>query len=159
LQIEFTRLSDIDPAEIVALHAHPLVRRHMPLADDHFGDAECRAWVRGKESQWQEHGYGPWAFVLDGEFAGWGGLQCEGGDADLGLVLHPRYWGTGKAIYDEIIRRAFAEMAFESVTVLLPPSRTRVRAMLRLGFQLDGEVELARQRFIRYRLYKRSRRV
>jgi len=155
LLIEFRRLSDIDAAEIIALSTHPLVRRHMPLADDDFGEAACREWVRGKESQWQQHGYGPWAFMLDGQFAGWGGLQCEGGDPDLGLVLHPQYWGMGKAIYDEIIRRAFGEMGFESVTILLPPSRTRVRAIIRLGFQLDGEVELFGQRFIRYRLYGR----
>jgi [ribosomal protein S5]-alanine N-acetyltransferase len=153
LHIEFRRLSDIDQAEIIALNTHPLVRRQMPLSADTFGDAECREWVSGKESQWQEHGYGPWAFVLDGKFAGWGGLQCEGGDPDLALVLHPRYWGMGKRIYDEIMRRAFGEMGFKSVTILLPPSRTRVRAIFRLGFQLDGEVELFEKRFIRYRLY------
>ena len=151
--IEFRRLSDIDVAEIIALNTHPLVRRHMPLSDDNFGDAECREWVQGKESQWEEYGYGPWAFMLDGKFAGWGGLQYEGGDADLGLVLHPHCWGMGKPIYDEIIRRAFEEMGLKSVTILLPPSRTRVRAIFRLGFQLDGEVELFHQRFFRYRLY------
>jgi ribosomal-protein-alanine N-acetyltransferase len=156
LGIEFRHLSDIDRAEIIALNTHPLVRRHMPLSDDYFGDAECREWVQSKERQWQEHGYGPWAFMLDGKFVGWGGLQCEGGDADLGLVLHPRYWGMGKAIYDEIIRRAFADMGLESVTILLPPSRTRVRAIFRLGFRLDGEVEISAQRFIRYRLYGRG---
>ena len=152
MRIEFGHLSDIDVAEIIALHAHPLVRRHMPLSDGDFGEAECREWVQCKEGQWQEHGYGPWAFMLDGKFAGWGGFQCEGGELDLALVLHPHYWGMGRRIYDEIIRRAFGEMGFESVTILLPPSRARVRANLRLGFQRDGDVELLHQRFIRYRL-------
>lgn len=32
-------------------------------------------------------------FFVDGQFAGWGGLQQEDGDADLALVLHPDYWG------------------------------------------------------------------
>ncbi len=157
MRIEFARLSDIDVAEIIALHTHPLVRRHMPLSDDDFGEAECREWVQGKERQWQEHGYGPWAFIIDGEFAGWGGLQRENDDADLALVLHPHHWGAGKGIYDEIIRRAFGEMGLRSVTILLPPSRTRVRPILRLGFHLDGDVELSGQRFIRYRLRNRGR--
>jgi ribosomal-protein-alanine N-acetyltransferase len=91
--------------------------------------------------------------VIDGKFAGWGGLQYEDGDADLGLVLYPDYWGTGKIIYEEIIRRAFGEMGLESVTILFPPSRTRVKGILRLGFQLDGEVELYGEQFIRYKLY------
>lgn len=92
-------------------------------------------------------------FLIDGKFAGWGGLQPEGDDADLGLVLHPDYWGYGKAIYEEIIRRAFEEMGFESVIILFPPSRTRIKGILRLGFAPDGEVEIAGERFNRFRLY------
>lgn len=153
VHLEFRRLNEIAPSEIIALNTNPLVLRQMPLSDGNFGEAECREWVEGKEAQWQEHGYGPWAFMVNGRFAGWGGLQYEGGDADLGLVLHPDYWGLGRTIYDEILRRAFGEMGFESVTILFPPSRTRVKGILRLGFQPDGELELYGERFIRYRLY------
>jgi len=125
----------------------------MPLTSENFSEADCDEFIAAKESLWADHGYGPWAFVVDGQFAGWGGLQYENGDADLGLVLHPDYWGIGKTLYDEIIKRAFGEMGFESVMILFPPTRTRIKGILRLGFQLDGEVELYGERFIRYRLY------
>ena len=127
--------------------------KQMPLSSSDFDDAACKEWIAGKERMWLEHGYGPWAFVIDGKFAGWGGLQPEEGDADLGLVLHPYYWGYGKVIYKEIIRRAFEKMGFKSVIILFPPTRTRVKGIFRLGFQLDGEVEIGGERFIRYRLY------
>ena len=78
--------------------------------------------------------------------------QPEEGDADLGLVLHPDYWGYGNIIYKEIIRRAFGEMGFKSVTILFPPTRTRIKGILRLGFEPDGEIEVGGERFIRYRL-------
>lgn len=52
----------------------------------------------GKGCQWQQYGYGPWAFEIDQQFAGWGGLQYEEGDADLALVLHPKFWGSGKEV-------------------------------------------------------------
>lgn len=152
MRLEFKRLSEIDCVEYIALNTNPLVRRQMPLTSDKFDEEDCRAWIAGKEKMWEEHGYGPWAFVIDGKFAGWGGLQPEEGDADLGLVLHPDYWGHGKVIYDEIIRRAFDEMGLKSVTILLPPTRTRLKGILRLGFQPDGEVEVGGERFIRYRL-------
>lgn len=152
MHLEFKRLSEINNSDLIALMGNPRVRRQMPLADGSFGETECQTWVAGKETLWERHGYGPWAFMVEGKFAGWGGLQFENGDADLGLVLHPDYWGMGKPIYDEVIRRAFGELGFESVTVLLPPIRTRVKGILRLGFQLDGEVELSGKRFIRYRL-------
>jgi RimJ/RimL family protein N-acetyltransferase len=153
VHLEFRRLKEINRAEIVALNTNPLVRRQMPLSDGNFDEAECREWVEGKEKQWEEYGYGPWAFMIDGKFAGWGGLQYENGDADLGLVLHPDYWGMGKTIYEEMIRRAFGEMGFESVTILLPPARKHVKGIFRLGFQSDGAVEIDSERFIRYRLY------
>ncbi|ENI6931970.1 GNAT family N-acetyltransferase [Escherichia coli] len=106
-----------------------------------------------KDAQWEQHGYGPWAFMIDGNFAGWGGLQYEEGDADLALVLHPDYWGSGKAIYDEIVRRAFSEMKLESITILLPLSRVKIKAILRLGFHPDGEMMFNNICFRRFRLF------
>jgi [ribosomal protein S5]-alanine N-acetyltransferase len=154
VNLEFKQLSEVERLHFIALHTNPVVRRHMPLSSEKFGDTECAAWIADKKRLWEEYGYGLWAFIIDGEFAGWGGLQPENGEVDVGLVLHPDYWGTGKAIYDEIIRRAFEEMGLESVTVLLPPTRTRVKAIFRLVFKLDGELAIAGERFIRYRLHR-----
>ena len=151
MKLEFKRMSTVDYSEYVMLNTHPLVMRQMPLSDEGFDEAACREWLTGKERIWEEHGYGPWAFIIDGKFAGWGGLQPENGDADLGLVLHPDYWGMGKSIYEEIIRRAFDEMKLESVTILLPPTRTRIKGILRLGFKPDGELEIEGEKFVRYR--------
>jgi ribosomal-protein-alanine N-acetyltransferase len=153
MNLKLTRLSAVDPADIVALHNDPRVIRHMPLAPGHFDTALCAQWVADKERQWAQNGYGPWAILIDGAFAGWGGLQLEAGDADIALVLFPQYWGYGRAIYREIIRIAFDEMGLESVTALLPPSRVRTSGMLRLGFQPDGELMISDARFLRYRLW------
>jgi len=157
MQLEFRRLSDINISDIIAVNTNPLVLRHMPLSCDNWQESDWMEWVEGKEKQWDQYGYGPWAFIIDGKFAGWGGLQNENGDADLGLVLHPDFWGIGKIIYEEIIKRSFGEMGFESIIVLLPPSRTRQKAIQRLGFQLDGEVEIQGEKFIRYRLFSKTK--
>jgi RimJ/RimL family protein N-acetyltransferase len=152
MSVVFKRLSEVDKFAVIDLMNNPLVRRHMPLASGDFGATECDEFIAAKERLWEEHGYGPWAFVVDGEFVGWGGLQPEGGEVDLGLVLHPKHWGLGKTLYTEIISLAFGKLGFKSVTVLLPPTRTRVSGILTLGFKPDGEVEIAGERFIRYRL-------
>jgi RimJ/RimL family protein N-acetyltransferase len=94
--IEFKRLSEVDKSDIIGLMNNPLVRRHMPLARGSFGFAECDRFVTAKERLWEAYGYGPWAFIIDGEVAGWGGLQPEGGEVDLGLVLHPKHWGVAR---------------------------------------------------------------
>jgi RimJ/RimL family protein N-acetyltransferase len=154
MNLEFKRLTEIDKSEIIELMNNPLVRRHMPLTSDDFDDRDCDEFIAAKEKLWTDHGYGPWAFIVDGHFVGWGGLQPENGEADLGLVLHPKSWGIGKVLYDEILERAFGEMGFESVTVLLPPTRKLIKGLLQLGFKADGALEVGGERFTRYRLEK-----
>ena len=86
-RIELRRLSQVSPQAIIELMNQRAVRRHLPLARGDFGPSDCEKFVAAKERMWEENGYGPWAFVLDDEFIGWGGLQPEGGDVDVGLVL------------------------------------------------------------------------
>jgi hypothetical protein len=69
LHLEFKRMSEVSNAEYIALNLNPLVRREMPLTDDNFGEKECQEWVASKEKQWDEYGYGPWAFFINGKFA------------------------------------------------------------------------------------------
>ena len=151
-KVTFKRLSEVDPRFIIELLNDPAVRRHLPLARGNFGPAECEKFVAAKEQIWQQNGYGPWAFVIGDEFIGWGGLQPEGDDVDVGLVLRPSYWGAGRVLYERIIAYAFGELGLGSVIALLPPSRKRVAGMRRLGFCRDGEVTLEGERFLRYRL-------
>lgn len=156
-KIEFQRLTEICPDEIVELMNDPAVRRHLPLAKGCFGLSECDTFVAVKERMWKESGFGPWAFVLEDEFIGWGGLQPEGCDVDLGLVLGRKHWGAGHVLYRRILAYAFDELSVGSVIVLLPRSRTRVRALHRLGFHNDGETLIDDQHFVRYRLIRSNR--
>lgn len=153
MSLEFKHLTEVDPIEIVALNNNPDVLRQMPLGSADFDLAKAKEWAQQKDAQWQQYGYGPWAIFIDQQFAGWGGLQYEKGDADLALVLHPDFWGSGKAIFDEMVKCAFTSLGMESITILLPPSRTSIKGIFRLGFQPDGEVDIEGARFLRFRLY------
>lgn len=128
----------------------------MPLLKGGFTQIDSDRFIAAKERLWLKHGYGPWAFVAGSQLVGWGGLQPEQGDADLALVLHPNYWGIGRRLYEAIVTQAFDEKGFESITVRVPPTRTRVRGLIRLGFTADGEVEVEGCRFNRYRLSQPS---
>lgn len=133
-KITFHPLSDIPAAELLALLTDPDVRRHMPLAGDNWDAERAADWAKAKDAQWQESGYGPWAIRIDGAFAGWGGFQKEGEEADLGLVLLPDQWGHGATLFRELVRRG-AEMQVRNVTIMLPPSRVRLKGLTRLGFE------------------------
>lgn len=118
MKIELKRLTDINTSDLIELMNQPLLQRHMPLLGDSFGEEECITFVDAKGKLWDEHGYGPWAFVVDGELAGWGGLQPEDGDAGIGLVIHPRFWGIGPELCKRIIRIGFEDMQLESLTMI-----------------------------------------
>jgi ribosomal-protein-alanine N-acetyltransferase len=154
MKIEFKHLTEVPRSDIIDLMNNPLVQRYMPLTGETFSERDYNEFIAAKEQLWTEYGYGPWAFLVDGQFVGWGGLQPEDGDADLGLVLHPNHWGLGQVLYLEIIERGFGEMGFESITALLPPIRKRTKGLLRLGFKPDGELMIEGERFIRFRLSK-----
>ena len=152
MPIEYVQLQGVDPQAIIALMNDPLVRKQMPLAFDDFNEQDCENFVKVKQQLWQEHGYGPWAFVVDGEFAGWGGLQPEDGIPDLALVLSPKYWGIVKDLAKQIIEKAFTQMQIEYLTVLFPPTRTKVEGLLKLGFKQTGKQLIEGKEFIRYGL-------
>ena len=151
--ITFAPLSTVDPDDLIALMNDPRVRRHLPLAPVVFGPSEYARFIEEKECHWTEHGYGPRAFYVEGAFAGWGGLQAQGEDIDVGLVLHPRYWGLGPGLYAQLTSEAFQTLGARSVIVLLPTSRRNVAAVQRAGFAPDGEVTIAGACFRRFRLH------
>ena len=153
--IKFVHLSQIDKAALIELMNNETVRRQLPLLKGLFSEENCRAFLSEKQQLWDEHGFGPWAFLIRGEFAGWGGLQFEQGEVDFGLVLHPKFWGCGRIIFNKIKGEAFDQKRFESITILLPPSRPNSKAIARLGFVKEGPVTIGQETFIKYRLLKK----
>lgn len=152
MPIQFFQLNQIATADLIALNTHPAVLENMPLGSSHFDEQACQQWVSGKELHWEQHGYGVWAIMIDDQFAGWGGLQNEAGDADLALVLHPKFWGKGKSIVKNIINKAFTSLKVESVTIHLPLTRKKVSAILRYGFTEERIVDFDGIPFKRFRL-------
>ena len=155
-EIEFVPLSDVDKDEIISLMNNPLVGKHLPLLQGGFSSEQYDAFICAKQQLWDDHGFGPWGFLIKGEFAGWGGLQPEQGEADFALILHPDYWGWGQQIFRKVTDHAFDEMHLDSVTILLPPNRPNSKAVMRLGFQSDGSLIVDGKLFLRFRLINPS---
>ena len=152
-EIAFVRLTAVDLDAVTALLNEPRNARHLPLAGGEVFTAETAAdWVAAKDGQWDEHGYGPWAVLIDGEFAGWGGFQAEENGADFALVLRPQFWGHGEAIARRALDHGFRELGLDTVLIALPYSRHPDRVVARYGFVPDGDVAYGGVRFRQYRL-------
>ena len=151
-RISFTRLPQIPPAEILAHMTDPRTAEHLPLLTSRWTLDTVAEFVAAKEARWQRDGLGHWAFLGDGAYLGWGGFQKEGADWDFGLVLTPAAFGLGPRIWRKAHAFATADPRLPSVTFLLPPSRTRLAALRRLGAQPCGEVVHDGTPFLKFRL-------
>ena len=153
-EIKFVHLNQIKEQQIIDLMNNELVGRQLPLLNGSFSIENCRDFLKAKKQLWDKHGFGPWAFLIEDEFVGWGGLQPEQGEADFALILHPNYWGWGRKIFNKVKEQAFTEMGLDSITILFPPSRPNSRAITRIGFINDGQVTVDNEVFTRFRLTK-----
>ena len=70
----------------------------------------------------------------------------------VALALFPNQWGRGAAITRAVLQRGFTELGLTDVLIALPDSRNPDRAVARLGFRPDGEVDYGGVRFRQYRL-------
>ncbi|MGD9810228.1 MAG: GNAT family N-acetyltransferase [Sphingobium sp.] len=152
VQIEFTRLHQILSDEILAHMSDPRVSRHMPLLTFVWDQRRVDKFLAAKEERWQRDGLGHWAILCSGCYAGWGGFEKENDEWDFGLVLKPEYFGIGLTVTLKALAFARADERIAIVTFLLPPSRTRLGAMDRLGARFVGEVEHGGAHFLKYRL-------
>ena len=151
-RVDLVRLTEVALADVMALLAEPRNARHLPLAGGDTTEESTADWVRSKDALWEADGYGPWAVLLDGRFAGWGGFQREEHGPDFGLVLRPECWGAGELVTRVALRRGFEELGFVAVTVALPLSRNPDSAVGRLGFAPAGRTAFAGVAFRLYRL-------
>lgn len=151
-EIQLVYLHEVKEEQIIDLMNNEQVGRQLPLLGDGFSRENCRAFLTAKKQLWNKHGFGPWAFLIHGEFAGWGGLQAEQGEADFALVLHPRFWGWGRKIFNKIKDQAFSQMELDSITILLPPSRPNSKAVTRFGFVAEGQMIVGGEVFSKFRL-------
>jgi hypothetical protein len=154
MHFEKRKLKDVDKNLIIQLLNNPMIKRHMPLSVEHFDENNYRDFIASKEAIWKIFGFGPCAYFINNEFVGWGGIQPDEDDFELALVLAPAYWSLGRHFYNDLIHEAFTELNLDSVTILFPPSRTRIKWILKAGFIEEGQVIIDGERFIRFRLNK-----
>lgn len=151
-KITFTRLPEIPPAEIVAHMSDPRVAVHMPLLTFKWDSETVAKFVAAKEECWRRDGLGHWAILCDKRYVGWGGFQKEGDEWDFGLVLKPDAFGLGTRVARKALDFARRDARISYVTFLLPPSRTKLGALERLGATPVGEIEYQGAVFRKFRL-------
>lgn len=151
-EISFVRLPDVSPDEILAHMSAPRVAEHMPLLTFTWDAETVAGFVAAKEACWTRDGLGHWAILCDGAYVGWGGFQKEGDEWDFGLVLSPDAFGLGQRIARKALAFARQDARIPFVTFLLPPSRTKLGALRRLGATFVEDIDYEGSSFMKFQL-------
>ena len=112
--------------------------------------AAATSFIAAKETRWRRDGLGHWAIFHKSRYIGWGGFQKEGDEWDFGLVLKPQSFGLGARITRQALAFARADERIPFVTFLLPPSRSNLGALARLGARFIGEIDHDGARFNKF---------
>jgi RimJ/RimL family protein N-acetyltransferase len=145
-------LDSVPIARWLAILNDPRVRAHL-IPHRLFDESTARAWLAGKQAIDDSPGGFVRAVIVDGEAAGYAGLQPDDADSagryEIAIVLYPGAWGAGAAVYRALLREA-ARLGHRELTIALLETRRAMRALPRLGWRAAGEGTWAGQRFRRY---------
>ena len=127
------------------------VQQHLPLSDSHYSDEWIAGWIERKAETWPNPAFGPWSVWVDGEFAGWAGVEPDGPNLSYGIVLLKKFWGFGSEVTQKaigLIRESFPDA--DSMQIELPESRGSERFAKRLGLLFVGTIEMSGHKFMKY---------
>ena len=115
---------------------------------------ESDAFAGRIETQFSEHGYGPWAVEVPGEadFIGYVGLLIHPFNPfdEIGWRLARRFWGRGYATEAAraVLADAFQHMGRDQIDSFTVPANVRsTRVMERIGMTHDTERDFDHPRF------------
>lgn len=147
--MEYKPLDELEPEMFLPLLNKQKIRTHLvehPL----FNADTARAWLLAKGEVDAAEGCRVRAIVVDGQLAGWCGIQRENGQYELAVVLDDGHWGLGKTVFRDMMGWA-RDLGHDTVFIHLLQTRPEYRFLRKLARQVS-ESQLLGRRFTTYEL-------
>ncbi len=146
---EYLPLDCVPPAEYLPLLNKGRVRQHLidhPL----FDEVAVAAWLAAKLEVDATPGCKVRAIRVNGQLAGWCGLQFEQGQYEIAVVLDDSCWGLGRQVFAEVMgwARAFGH---QTVYIHFLHTRPEYRFLRKIARQVTTS-EMMGNRFTTYEL-------
>ena len=147
--IEYVKLSEVNPAELVPLLNKQKIRKHLinhPL----FDEQTAKAWLETKVEVDSYQGCKVRAIFVDKQLAGWCGIQLEDEKYEIAIVIDDDYWGLGIKIFREIMNWA-KELGHRTVFIHFLHTRPEYKFLRKISKNVY-ESELLGSKFTTYEL-------
>jgi GNAT superfamily N-acetyltransferase len=132
-------LGDIAIFEPVDLLNMEQLREHL-MPHSEFDVISAQAWRSEKIAEDQKTHSFVKAVLVEGQLAGWCGIQKDNQYYELAIVLAPQYWGLGKRLFENLLLEARA-MGHSELQIHFLHTRRPYRFMEKMALQtFDTEI-------------------
>lgn len=147
--LHYLPLSDIEPDSLLAILNHPHTRTHL-IPHPQFNRETLVLWMADKLAIDALPGYRVRAVLRNHTLIGWCGIQPQGHDAELAIVIDHSAWGSGKTIIIDMMDWA-KTLGHKRVIIQLLKTRKNYAFLQRLAVGVS-DVEWQGHHFTRYEL-------
>lgn len=136
-EIEFLPLSEVNPEDLMVLLNEDSLRTHL-IDHPYFDSTSIQAWMEDKIKTNAIQGCRIRIVLLDGELAGWCGIQPDNNGFELAIVISQKFWGYGIQIFKTLMCWA-KELGHTKILLLGANGRTG-RGILNLALEAGDDV-------------------
>jgi hypothetical protein len=117
-EFEYLRFSEVNPGDLMVAINEDSLRTHL-IDHPYFDSTSIQAWMEEKIKTDAIQGCRIRVVFIDGELAGWCGVQPDNNGFELAIVISQKFWGYGIQIFKTLMCWA-KELGHTEVLFRLP---------------------------------------
>lgn len=141
-EIEYSLFDNVNPEEMMGIVNEDSLRVHL-IDHPYFDVISLQAWMEEKIRIDSTQGCRIRAVYVDGELAGWCGIQPDDNGFELAIVITKKFWGFGIPIFKTLMRWA-NELGHKEVLFHLLESRPVYKALNKIATKVQKTEQLGR---------------
>ncbi|RLU03630.1 MAG: N-acetyltransferase [Ketobacter sp.] len=148
-KILYLPFDEVDSLELIPVLNEHAVRSHL-VAHPPFDETNIVPWIESKLECDRLPGCRVRVIVMDGAPVGWCGIQPDGDEFELAVVIRQQSWGIGPSVF-RVLRAWAREFGHEEVVIHLLETRPEYRFLTRMATKVSQSSLLGRA-FTSYRI-------
>lgn len=145
--IEYLTFNEVDPQNLMAVVNEDSLRAHL-VDHPYFDASSIQTWIEDKLKTDAMPGCRVRVVTIDGELAGWCGIQPDDEGFEIAIVISQRFWGPGVPIFKTLMSWA-AELGHQEVLFHLLDSRREYKALAKMASKVQ-QTQLLGRNFTTY---------
>lgn len=125
------KFDEVNPSDFMPLLNGKKTKKHL-IDHKPFTHESVTSWINTKKDMDVTPGCRVRAIVVADSLAGWCAIQMEGSEYEMAVVIHEKYWGMGKKIFQEVMAWA-KELEHKMILIHFLHTRPRYKFLEKMA--------------------------